>query len=53
MENQENKEFEIIEGNGTDINMSPVLNHIVSIEQKTKKAKKLIVPKEKKIKNNK
>lgn len=53
MEKEENKEFEIIEGDGTGINMSPVSNHIISIEQKTKKAKSLIVPKEKKLKNKK
>lgn len=42
----ESKELEIVEGDGTGINMSPVSNHIISIEQKNKKAKKLIIPKE-------
>lgn len=43
--------LEIIEGDGSGINMSPVLDYIVPIKPKDGKAKKLIIPKEKKIKD--
>mgnify|MGYP006988921770 CR=1 FL=1 len=50
---RKSKYIEIVEGDGSGINMSPVSNHIVSLEQKTKKGKKLIIPQEKKVKNKK
>ena len=45
---KEEKIFEIIEGDGSNINMSPVSDYIVSIKPKKKKAKKVVIPKEKK-----
>lgn len=44
---RKDKPLEIIEGDGFDINMSPVSNYIISMKPKAKKNKKLIVPKEK------
>ena len=45
---KEEKIFEIIEGDGSNINMSPVSDYIVSIKPKKKKTKKVVIPKEKK-----
>lgn len=46
MDNEE-KEFEIVQGDGSNINMSPVSNYIASIKPKKNKTKKIIVPKSK------
>lgn len=35
--------LEIIEGDGSDINMSPVSNYIISMQPKTKKKSKNVV----------
>ena len=51
--NSEGKNLEIIEGDGSNINMSPVSDYIVSIQPKNRKSKKLVVPEEKKIHKNK
>ena len=48
MDNEE-KKLQIIEGDGSNINMSPVSDYIVSIQPKNRTHKKLVVPKEKKI----
>lgn len=52
MDNNE-KKLEIIEGDGSNINMSPVLDYIVPVKSKKDKAKKLIVPTEKNTKKKK
>nr|DAL16340.1 MAG TPA_asm: hypothetical protein [Caudoviricetes sp.] len=45
----ENKRLEIIEGDGSNIEMSPVLSHINSIKPKPKEKKsKVIIPETKK-----
>ena len=51
MENEEDK-FEIVEGDGSDINMSPVSNYIAALKPKKNKYKKIIVPKDQKNKPN-
>ena len=44
MSEKEDK-LEIIEGDGSDINMSPVSNYIISMQPKTKKkSKKEVIP---------
>ena len=52
MEKEENN-FEIIESDGSDINMSPVSNYIVSVKPKKGQSKKLVVPEEKNLKKKK
>ena len=47
MNDEENK-FEIIEGDGSSINMSPVSNYITALKPKKNKNKKIIVPDNKK-----
>ncbi len=51
----EKKEIEIISGNGSNLNISPVYEHISAAKPniKGKKPKNIIVPKNKKIKKNK
>lgn len=44
------KILEIIEGDGSNINMSPVSDYIISVQPKKKKVKKVVIPKEKKTK---
>ena len=49
MSNNE-KDFEIVEGDGSGIEMTPVSDYIVSIKpQQKNKAKNIVVPQEKKI----
>lgn len=43
--------LEIIEGDGSEIDMSPVSDYIVPIKPKNGKNKRLIIPEEKKLKN--
>ncbi len=44
MSEKEDK-LEIIEGDGSDINMSPVSNYIISMQPKPKsKSKKVVIP---------
>ena len=48
---KEDKPLEIIEGDGSEINMSPVSNYIISMKPQNKKSKKIIIPEEKKNKS--
>lgn len=50
---KDEKILEIIEGDGSNINMSPVSDYIISVQPKKKKNKNLIIPKAKKSKNKK
>ena len=52
MSNKE-KDFEIVEGDGTGIEMSPVSDYIVSIKPQKSTAKEIVIPQEKKIVNKK
>ena len=47
--NNSNKKIEIVSGNGKDLNISPVYNHIdIEKPSKEKENKKIIIPKESK-----
>ncbi len=46
---KENKKIEIVSGNGKDLNISPVYNHIdIEKPKKEKEKKKIIIPQDKK-----
>ena len=49
----ENKKIEVVPGNGSDLNISPVYDHLNAIKPKTEKPKDIVIPKEKKAKNQK
>ena len=49
MEEKKNKKIEIVSGNGKDLNISPVYDHIDIEKPKAEKGnKKIIIPEEKK-----
>ena len=49
MDNNSNNKIEIVSGNGKDLNISPVYNHIdIEKPNMEKDSKKIIIPKEKK-----
>ncbi len=51
MEEKKNKKIEIVSGNGKDLNISPVYDHIDIEKPKEEKGnKKIIIPEEKKTK---
>ncbi len=47
-DNEEKKEIEIVSGDGTELEMSPVFEHLNAIKPKTKneeeKKKKIVIP---------
>ena len=47
-DNEEEKEIEIIKGDGTELEMSPVFEHLNAVKPKTKseeeKKKKIVIP---------
>ena len=47
-DNEEKKEIEIINGNGTELEMSPVFEHLNAVKPKPKseeeKKKKIVIP---------
>lgn len=47
-EKKEEKKIEIVSGNGSDLNISPVYDNISISKPHTKKPKNIIVPNEKK-----
>ena len=49
----ENKKIEIVTGTGTDLNISPVYDHLNAAKPKTDKPKTVVIPKEKKKENKK
>ena len=53
MSDENNKKIEIVSGNGSNLNISPVYNHLNAIKPKTEKPKDIVVPKEKKSKEQK
>ena len=44
----ENKKIEVVSGNGSDLNISPVYDHLNAIKPHTDKPKDIVIPKEKK-----
>ncbi len=49
MEEKKNKKIEIVSGNGKDLNISPVYDHIdIEKPKDDKEKKKVVIPKEKK-----
>lgn len=42
-----NEDIEVIEGDGKDLNISPVYNHIKLDKSNTDKNKKIVIPKDK------
>jgi len=55
MKNSENKQIEIVNGDGKDLNISPVYEHLNAAKPKSieKKDKNIVIPKEKKDKKKK
>ena len=49
-ENEEKKDIEVIQGDGKDLDISPVYNHIILDEPKKNKGqdKKIVIPEKKK-----
>ncbi len=47
-DNEEKKEIEIVSGDGTELEMSPVFEHLNAVKPKTKneeeKKKKIVIP---------
>ena len=43
----ENKKIEIVSGDGSVLNISPVYNHLNAAKPKTEKPKDIVIPKEK------
>ena len=49
MNDKKNKEIKVVSGNGNDLNISPVYDHIdIEKPKDDKEKKKVIIPKEKK-----
>ena len=48
MENEEEKKIEIVSGDGSDLDISPVYDHIDIEKPKEKEKKKIIIPDNKK-----
>ena len=44
----ENKKIEVVSGNGSDLDISPVYDHLNAAKPKTEKPKDIVIPKEKK-----
>ena len=53
MDEDENKDIDVVSGNGTEIEISPVYDHII-LDKPEKKDKKdqIVIPKEKKSNDN-